>query len=280
VIPVLTPEGRLAAGVVGLAAGVAAVGGSNGLAFAAAAGLAAWAICLAVGWANLRNLSVRRELPAEVFAATDAPGTLVVHNAGRTAACAVEIEDGTAAAVIEGVGPGVERRAPVSWRFARRGPGALVAIQLVSAFPFGWLRWRRTLVVPADLLVLPRPIQGRSRTDRLVEAGEGPTSGRGSGDWVGIRPWRDGDSERHVHWPTSARTGDWMVVERTGSAASAVDVCLDHSLPAEQALSVAAWEVLTASGAVGLRLEDRRFPAQIGRWWKRTLLEALARCAA
>ena len=276
----LLPEGRLAAGLVGLAVGVSAMGGSNALAFVAAAGLAAWVLSAGVGWANLRKLDVRRELPLDVFADTEAPGTLVVQNRGRSAAAGIAFEDGSAVGAIGGIGPGVERRVPVLWRFASRGMANLGSVELSSSFPFGWLRWTRGIDVPMGVLVYPRPIQGRSSTDRLVESGEGASLGRGSGDWADIRPWRDGDSERHVHWPTSARTGDWMVVIRTGAATPAVEVALDPTLPREQAISIATWEVLAAPGAVGLRLEDERFPAQLGRSWKCLLLDALARCPA
>ena len=50
--------------------------------------------------------------------------------------------------------------------------------------------------------------------------GGGSTGSAGShdGDVDGIRPWRDGDSERSVHWPTSLRTGDLVVLDRHRSA--------------------------------------------------------------
>lgn len=276
----LTPEGRLAGALVAIAGGVAAVGGSNALAFAAAAGMAAWSLALALGWANLRRLTVERELPNEVFAGLDAPGTLVVRNVGWLPASDVALTDGSAAARLDGVGPGVERRAPVSWRFGVRGDATLGPVALVSDFPFGWIVWRRQTSTGAAVLVYPTPLPGRSREAGATDAGEGCAQGRGSSEWIGVRPWRDGDSERRVHWPSSARTGDWMVVERGGATQQSVEVVLDGALPREAALSVAAWEVAAAIGPVGLHLDDRRFPLQTGRVWKRVLLEALARAPA
>ncbi|MBA2320371.1 MAG: DUF58 domain-containing protein, partial [Deltaproteobacteria bacterium] len=250
--PTLTSEGAVAAAVVGIAAVVAAGWGSNALAFAAAAGLSAWALAILAGWLNLRGLVVRRELPSEVFAGVEAPGTLVLANEARFASSGLAVTDGTATARVDGVGPGVERRAPVSWRFAHRGEARLGAVDVASVFPFGWLRWQRRLHVPEELVIFPRPIEGRSRAGQTREAEEGAEQGRGGGDWIGIRPWRDGDSARQVHWPSSARIGDWMVVERSGTGERTVEIVLDPALSHEHALSVASWEVLTAPGAVGL----------------------------
>ena len=43
-------------------------------------------------------------------------------------------------------------------------------------------------------------------------------AGSHDGDVDGIRPWRDGDSERSVHGPMSLRTGDLVVLDRHRSA--------------------------------------------------------------
>ena len=37
-------------------------------------------------------------------------------------------------------------------------------------------------------------------------------------DVVGVRPWRDGDQRRDVHWAATARVGDVIVAEGENSA--------------------------------------------------------------
>ena len=71
------------------------------------------------------------------------------------------------------------------------------------------------------VVVAPRPAGPGARIEIVAEARGGDStgsSGSHDGDVDGIRPWRDGDTERSVHWPTSLRTGDLVVLDRHRSA--------------------------------------------------------------
>jgi uncharacterized protein (DUF58 family) len=91
--------------------------------------------------------------------------------------------------------------------------------QAVCSFPFGIWTARRPLRDVEPLIVWPRRyrILGRfHRAGRLADAvGEGLRDGR-HGDFVGVRPFRRGDSTKQIHWVTSARTESLVVTERAG----------------------------------------------------------------
>ncbi|MGH1504046.1 MAG: DUF58 domain-containing protein [Acidimicrobiales bacterium] len=60
------------------------------------------------------------------------------------------------------------------------------------------------LVVPAAI----RDEAGRAALDRFEAAATAEL------DVVGVRPWRDGDQRRDVHWAATARAGDVIVADR------------------------------------------------------------------
>lgn len=100
----------------------------------------------------------------------------------------------------------------------RRGCIDRLELRLSSAGAGGLMWWRRTTVVAIDELVVAptaaRPAMSVSHAPRpavsaTVECGRRPIE-----DEVdGVRPWRDGDADHHVHWPTSVRTGSLAVFD-------------------------------------------------------------------
>jgi uncharacterized protein (DUF58 family) len=103
-------------------------------------------------------------------------------------------------------------RPPARGEYPRESPF------LDTGFPFGLLHAykpvalrNRLLVWPATvrLTVLPDVFANAVREDRLIDQRDGH-----SGDLSGIRPFRDGDSMRRVHWAQTARTGNLIVMER------------------------------------------------------------------
>ena len=86
-----------------------------------------------------------------------------------------------------------------------------------------------TIVLPAVIPLGPLPFLANasdpSRSSRsMPHRGSGP-------EYLGIREYRPGDSPRHVHWPSTARTGTVMVreleEERTRRVALVVDTLAD-----------------------------------------------------
>jgi uncharacterized protein (DUF58 family) len=138
-------------------------------------------------------------------------------------------------------------RPPTRGEYPRENPF------LDTGFPFGLLHAykpvvlrNRLLVWPATvrLTVLPDVFANAAREDRLIDQRDGH-----SGDLSGIRPFRDGDSMRRVHWAQTARTGNLIVMERQLPVACGFCLVIDlrssiHRIgekwsSLEQALSIA-----------------------------------------
>ncbi len=100
-----------------------------------------------------------------------------------------------------------------------------------SAFPFGLWDASRPLSVPSPLLVWPRTFPvGPIPEAANGREGEGlsPRNKAGiSGDLLGVRPYRRGDSLRRVHWPQSARHGHLIVCELESHAIPSVQIVVD-----------------------------------------------------
>lgn len=102
---------------------------------------------------------------------------------------------------------------------------------LTTSFPFGLHVGRRGVVLHRSLLVWPKTVE----LDTLADAAEtrpsedlfAETRIGDSGDMIGTRPFRNGDSLRRVHWACTARLGTMIVCERQAAVLSAVRVVFD-----------------------------------------------------
>ncbi|MEA2683188.1 MAG: hypothetical protein QOK05_1516 [Chloroflexota bacterium] len=95
-----------------------------------------------------------------------------------------------------------------------RGAIDLDAVRVASSWPLGVVRAERWVRAEFSAVVHPRyalpPDDRRHGTLEPV----GAAAVRGPGDeFLGLREYRSGDSQRRIHWPTSARTGTLMVIE-------------------------------------------------------------------
>lgn len=285
-------------GAVALVGGVAllAVGlvSGNNLLYLLAAPI--WAMVLLsapLGWWNVRGLEVRRGLPAELYAGREARGRILIRNPRRRlGATAIRVEDegAGASAEIARIEPGAIAQPSVRWRFGERGLAKLTAVTVSSRWPFGFAEHTVRLPLPAELIVYPRPLPAAAPPRSWSGIGaEDEASGHGTGDFLGLRLYREGDPPRTVHWPTTARAGALYVVERAGETEVSVEVEVHgrafHGASWEREVSRACGEVQRAmqhGRKVGLKLPkvgetpSRTLPPSGGAGWRRTLLEALA----
>ena len=204
---------------------------------------------------GLRGLEVTRRLPAEVTEGEAAPVELAIVNRGRKARRLFLLtdqgwRDPGAPAKPEGRGSGRKRRYPLTgtsrWfvprldagegrklrvprLFSSRGIFAGGKILLQSGGWVGLASSRRTISVPAGVIVLPRYVE-LARFPALEERLPDPRTRMderpaGSGaDFYGIREYRQGDPLRHVHWHSSAHTGQLMVREFEREPGSPINV--------------------------------------------------------
>lgn len=99
-----------------------------------------------------------------------------------------------------------------------RGRVGRLVLLLRSAGPFGLVWWQRRFPVHhVDHVAAPRAVHGDVTLDTTEVGATGEMAGvpgATAGDVDGIRPWRDGDAEHAVHWPSTLRSGELVVRDR------------------------------------------------------------------
>jgi uncharacterized protein (DUF58 family) len=95
------------------------------------------------------------------------------------------------------------------YTFPRRGYYRYVGIDLGTRFPFGFFEKLRPIYADHEVLVYPAiladyvdPLSSPAHEGEVDRAFEGR-----SGDFFGLREFRQGDDRRDVHWKVSARRG-------------------------------------------------------------------------
>lgn len=104
----------------------------------------------------------------------------------------------------------------------RRGIVRELRVRVRSAGGIGLVWWRRQFeVVVGEVVVAPAPRREHVPVQRTARSVGGASEGRPgavAGDTDGVRPWRDGDSEKFVHWGSTLRTGELVVHDRRHDA--------------------------------------------------------------
>lgn len=101
---------------------------------------------------------------------------------------------------------------------------------LTCSFPFGIWTAKRKLEDVAPITVWPKvfPIRGQAGLvgRNLADHGDGNRAGR-SGNFLGLRDYRIGDSVRDVNWIATARYGELVITERSAPQSCSVEVIVD-----------------------------------------------------
>jgi uncharacterized protein (DUF58 family) len=107
---------------------------------------------------------------------------------------------------------------------ARRGVVRIERLRLTSTHPFGLFRTWTWVHLPVELLVYPHPSGSRPRPLASGQRpGTRPSGTLGADEWLGLRPFRDGDSPRQVDWKAYAREAPLLVKEYSPAGS---DLCL------------------------------------------------------
>ena len=97
---------------------------------------------------------------------------------------------------------------------APRGIGRLERVRIATTHPFGLFQAWTWVHTPLEMLVYPQP---RGRLPMPAQSGRRPGThplpGAGADEWIGLRPFRDGDSPRQVDWKAYAREAPLLVKE-------------------------------------------------------------------
>ncbi len=206
---------------------------------------------------RLDRLSVTLLLPARVTAGDVVTAELRIRNGGSTStpACRWQLDHpglGKVEAHVPALAAGEETRLPLETQASQRGIHVPGAATVSTAAPYGMVLWTLELPVDARPLVV-HPVTNGARglrgegsltaSDRSV-----PVAGAGT-EVLGLRPWQQGDSARHVNARASARHGRPVVLERERDSGPSLVVLAvgGPSGPAwERAVSTAASRCLWA----------------------------------
>jgi uncharacterized protein (DUF58 family) len=103
---------------------------------------------------------------------------------------------------------------------AKRGIVQIDRLHLVTTHPFGLFRAWTWVHAPIEMLVYPRPNGTLPMpADRGNKSGVRSLTNSGSDEWLGLRPFRDGDSPRQVDWKAYARDAPLLVKEYSAAGA-------------------------------------------------------------
>ncbi len=118
----------------------------------------------------------------------------------------------------------------------RRGLHTFPPLALTSPAPFGLFRSHKEIDIPSRVLVYPEvhKLRSLSLLDRqLAPQHTRLKAGTGS-EVMGVRPYRPGDSPRHIHWRSVARTRQLISKEFADEAHPGLTIVLDlyqHDYP-------------------------------------------------
>jgi uncharacterized protein (DUF58 family) len=173
--------------------------------------------------------------------------------------------------------------AEISVLASKRGRFTLSGITLWTVYPMGLFRARCHIRINKVYIVYPKPV-GTLRWPPLENHEEEASEGfyaRGGDDFVGVRPWRPGESMHHIDWKAVARGRPLSIKEFTGGGTEQLwfDWYQLGSVEMETRLSQLARWVLEAAQEgreFGLRMPNRTIPVDSSPGHTTKCLETLA----
>lgn len=199
----------------------------------------------------LRQLSARRNLPQQLFAGQTIQATWKVHNGRQVLPTwslsvldqwrrseAPRKQAASIRAMLPRIKPGETNYGNYQIHFPQRGQFLAGPAKLTSRFPLGLVAAR--IDMPEESVILVAPALGRltaSWDRRLLSHASGSEAikrRRGAQDeeFFGLRHYRSGDSQRHIHWRATARSGQLMVKQFDSRSDRDFVLLLDLWLPA------------------------------------------------
>jgi uncharacterized protein (DUF58 family) len=189
-----------------------------------------------------RGIVVERRAPSEMHQGDRAFVDVIVHGGRRSTRRALIVRDPFLEAAdlwVATVRDGERVEVSTMRSACRRGSHEPGHVTVRSAAPFGVAeRRRRVAVEGSGTLVLPavEPLGMlpfvRPASTSEVALHTAPRRGHGP-EYLGIREYRPGDSMRHVHWASTARTGAMMVREFEQEQTRRLAIVLDASIDGE-----------------------------------------------
>jgi uncharacterized protein (DUF58 family) len=247
---------------------------------AAATTQAGWLFVMAVGALGavlgsafmphrLKSIWVEREIPELATAGDLIDVTLTITNKGAKPTPPVRVEDLSCAlpALCEGLEPGATGTATATRLAPRRGIFEGGRVNIKCGAPFGFVSTTRTVTVESPIVVVPRAVALDSLsfiTGTSRGSADGLRMTAPSGEYVGVRDYRPGDSRRAVHWRTSARAGTLVVREFEDVAAPAVTLLI-HAAEAGAPPKSQFEALVSAAASIACHLAEGGHPVHLVR---------------
>jgi uncharacterized protein (DUF58 family) len=231
---------------------------------------------------NLLGTELTSAIAPAVFAHSRGALELTLTSRGRLARPRLEAALPQAPPLIADLAAHGQQRLELPVSAAARGIVRFERLRLATAHPFGLFRVWTWVHTPLEMLVYPQP---RGSLPMPVEPGRhSGTRARdsaGADEWVGLRPFRDGDSPRQVDWKAYAREAPLLVKDyvQAGSELREFDFAALAHLDLEARLSQLARWVVDAEARgehYGLTLPGARLPPDRGPEHRHRCLAALA----
>ena len=219
----LAPGALALVGAWVIAAAIARLTGAAAVLILLVAGAVGGLWALSAGWVRLQRSHVSAVvLPAA--ANVGEPVAIEVTCAGPPVS--VELVD-RSGVIATGVAGG-DRASGLTATFLRRGVVSELTVRVRAAGRPGLVWWVRSETVAVTPCTVAPALAGPGASVLTVPRSQGldvvATAALRSapGELDGVRAWRDGDSERAVHWPTSLRTGELVVHDQRGGPPDSV----------------------------------------------------------
>jgi uncharacterized protein (DUF58 family) len=231
---------------------------------------------------NLLGLSLLEAVAAPLFAGSAGTLRVRLENASRRGRYRIEAAVTDEAAVALDLPAGSRGQVELPIRAGRRGLQRIERLRLSSSHPFGLFRVWTWVHAPIEVLVYPRAAGSLPLpADCGSRFGTRPRGVAGADEWLGLRPFRDGDSPRQVAWKAYAREAPLLVKEYSSAGAPLRMLSLEDARQPDieaRLAQLARWIVEAEAGGdrYGLELPGRRIPAHRGSDHRHRCLSALA----
>jgi uncharacterized protein (DUF58 family) len=269
--------------------------GENLLYIVFSAVLGMFVLSLAAGLRVLQGLTVHRQMPHAVYRNTPFVYTMQIKNTKRfLSSFSLRLESGgDAAGYLLRIPPASTVSFSAQHVLPRRGVYTLPPLEVKSAFPFGFIQYRKAFADPHEILVYPRVVLARTGgVEQSMHTAGPPRLIRGEGDeFFTIREYLPGDDMRTIAWRVTARMGKLMVKETGAGHSRTLVFLLDTRWrgqegadePFEEMIEVAASLMITLLGrqySVGFLTPDMKVPPGRGSGQQQRILDGLARITA
>ncbi len=234
-------------------------------------------------WRNLLGLAVHGGRAEPVFVGQEACFPLYLDNRGKRPRQAIRADAPEAAGMVEDVPANDSARLFLHAGARRRGVFRPGRITLSTLYPLGLFRAWGYVDTGIECLVYPTPAPIGDPPEQEVPGGnESGGKGHGVDDFLGLRPYRAGDSLKQIDWKALARERGLVSKEFGGDQTRriALDWELLPGIDTETRLSLLCRFVLLADSQqqhYALKLPGVHIAESHGEKHKHACLAALAR---